>query len=78
MSTALMRAQPEPRSVPVAYLMWLPVFFGFAGIHRFYAGRWASGLLWLFTGGLCGVGQFIDLVFIPRMIQDHNKGRDVW
>jgi len=62
----------------MAYLMWLPMFLGFAGIHRFYAGRWASGLLWLATGGLCGVGQIIDLVFIPRMVQDYNQGRDVW
>lgn len=78
MSTALARRQRDTRELPVAYLMWLPIFFGFAGIHRFYAGRWVSGLLWLATGGLCGVGQLIDLVFIPRMIEDYNEGRHVW
>jgi TM2 domain-containing membrane protein YozV len=48
------------------------------GLHRLYAGRWLSGIVWLLTGGLCFVGQFIDLFFIPRMIEDHNAGKDVW
>ena len=77
MSTSLTTTRSD-RSVGWAYAMWLACFFGFFGIHRFYSGRWISGLVWLFTGGLCGVGQFIDLVFIPRMIEDHNLGRDVW
>ena len=68
----------DRRSVGWAYLLWLPSFVGLFGVHRFYAGRWASGLLWFFTGGLCGIGQLVDLLFIPRMIEDHNTGRDVW
>ena len=32
------------KSVMVAYLLWCLVFLGFAGIHRFYAGKWVSGL----------------------------------
>ncbi len=75
MSTALVR---DKRSIGVGYLLWLACFFGVFGIHRFYAGRWISGLIWLFTGGLCGVGQLVDLVFMPRMIEDINTGRDVW
>jgi len=66
------------RNVVAAYVLWLPFFFGLSGLHRLYAGRWVSGLIWLFTGGLCGVGQIIDLLFIPRMIEDHNHGRKVW
>ena len=76
MSDALTRR--DGRSVALAYLLWLPFFFGVAGLHRFYAGRWLSGLIWLFTGGLCGVGQVIDLLFMSRMISDYNGGRDVW
>ena len=56
----------------------MPYLFGVSGLHRFYTGRWVSGLIWLFTGGLCGVGQVIDLIFIPRMVDDHNDGRPVW
>lgn len=76
MSYALERR--APRSAGWAYLLWLPGLLGIHGLHRFYAGRWVSGLLWLFTLGFCGVGQVIDLIFIPRMIEDHNDGRDVW
>jgi|APSaa5957512622_1039677.scaffolds.fasta_scaffold151723_2 TM2 domain-containing membrane protein YozV len=68
----------DQRSVGWAYALWLPYFFGIAGLHRFYSGRYISGTIWLLTVGLCGVGQFIDLFFIPRMIEDHNHGRDVW
>lgn len=75
MSTQLVR---QERSVGVGYLLWLACFFGAFGIHRFYAGRWVSGLIWFFTGGLCGIGQLVDLVFMPRMIEDINTGRDVW
>ena len=36
----------EPRSLLIAYLLWF--FLGVLGIHRFYLGRWVSGLIWLF------------------------------
>ena len=69
---------PRPqRSVPLAYLLWLPPF-GMMGLHRFYTGRWLSGLLWLVTGAFCGVGLLVDFWFVPRMVEDHNDGRTVW
>lgn len=76
MSYALERR--DRRTVTAAYLLWVPCLFGVSGLHRFYTGRWVSGLIWLFTGGLCGIGQVIDLIFIPRMVEDHNDGRPVW
>lgn len=39
-------------------------FLGYLGIHRFYAGKIGTGLVWLFTGGLCGVGAIIDFIII--------------
>lgn len=39
-------------------------FIGLGGIHRFYAGRILTGLLWLCTGGLFGIGTIIDLIII--------------
>jgi TM2 domain-containing membrane protein YozV len=60
------------KSAVVAYLLWCLVCFGFAGIRRFYAGKWVSGLIWLFTGGLLLLGQAIDLVLIPGMIREAN------
>jgi len=39
-------------------------FIGLGGIHRFYVGRPLSGLIWLCTGGLCGIGTVYDLIMI--------------
>ena len=52
-----------------AYLLWFLGIFGLLGLHRFYLGRHWTGLLWLVTGGLCGLGALIDLVLIPSMVQ---------
>lgn len=68
----------DRREVGWGYLLWFSWMFGVCGVHRLYAGRWVTGLLWLATGGLCGVGQMIDLFFIPRMVEDFNGGREVW
>ncbi|MBN2800485.1 MAG: TM2 domain-containing protein [Deltaproteobacteria bacterium] len=68
----------QDQQVLIAYALMLPAFLGVFGLHRFYAGRWISGLIWLATGGLCGVGQIIDIFFVPRMIEDKNEGRKVW
>jgi TM2 domain-containing membrane protein YozV len=51
----------------VAYALWLPCLFGICGLHRFYLGKPVSGFLWLFTFGLLGFGQLIDLLLIPSM-----------
>lgn len=40
------------------------IFFGGLGIHKFYLGKVGMGLLYLFTGGLFGIGWFIDVVLL--------------
>ena len=62
------------RDTLLAYVLWFGTFFGLCGLHRFYMGRWVSGLIWLCTGGLCFVGQLVDLVMMPRMLEDSNRG----
>lgn len=45
-----------------AFLLCL--FLGWAGAHRFYVGKAGSAFLWLFTGGLGGIGWFLDSIVI--------------
>lgn len=58
------------KSKGVAYLLWF--FLGWAGVHRMYCGKWVSGLIWLFTFGLLGVGWFIDLFLTSGMVDMAN------
>lgn len=42
-------------------LSWvLLTFLGLLGIHRFYMGKWISGIIYLLTGGICGLGIIYD------------------
>lgn len=39
-------------------------FLGGLGVHRFLKGYTLSGILWLCTVGLFGVGVIIDVIYI--------------
>ena len=39
-------------------------FFGGLGVHRFMAGKIGTGILWLCTGGLFGIGWLVDFIMI--------------
>ncbi len=54
----------------IGYLFWI---FGFTGAHRFYYGRPVTGLIWLCTAGLLGIGWIIDAFLIPGMNADANR-----
>ncbi len=42
----------------------LCLFLGIFGAHYFYTGRIGMGILYLFTGGLVGIGWIIDMIRI--------------
>ena len=54
------------------YLLWCGCFGLLFGLHRFYVGKWATGLLWMFTGGLGGFGQLYDLITMKKLVRDAN------
>ena len=39
-------------------------FLGILGVHRFVVGKIGTGLLYLFTGGLAGIGVIVDFIMI--------------
>lgn len=65
------------KSIFVTYLLWLLGGFGFLGLHRFYLGKWFSGLIWLFTFGLFGIGAIVDVFLIPGQVKIENLTRQL-
>lgn len=57
----------------IAYMLWAACFLGVCGLQRLYCGKIGTGLLYLFTFGIFGVGQLIDLFTIPSMVEDANN-----
>jgi TM2 domain-containing membrane protein YozV len=55
-----------------AYVTWCLCLLGFCGGQRFYTGNAGIGLVYLFTFGLFGIGQVLDLVLIPDMVDKRN------
>jgi TM2 domain-containing membrane protein YozV len=72
-----MDAKADRRYVPgrIDYnLAWLLlVFLGPLGIHRFYMGKIVTGILWLLTGGLIGIGWLYDLWTLNEQVSEVNQ-----
>jgi len=65
--------QAPARSRMTALLLCL--FLGALGAHRFYTGKTGTGILWLVTGGLCGIGYIYDLLMIALGKFTDQQGR---
>jgi len=62
----------DMRKLSLSYFFAALGFMGAAGIHRFYLGKPVTGLLYLFTGGLFGIGTVIDLIRMPTLVNLSN------
>ena len=63
----------KPKSTLMAYALSLLGFTGLAGIHRFYLGKPITGILWLLTGGVFGVGTIYDLITMDQQVSEANS-----
>jgi TM2 domain-containing membrane protein YozV len=71
------RADRRYRAGRIDYsIAWLlQTFLGLFGVHRFYMGKWLTGLLWLFTGGVFLLGWLYDYWTLNGQIDELNRGR---
>lgn len=51
----------------------LLTFLGLFGIHRFYMGKIITGIIYLFTGGLFGIGWIYDFWTLNSQISEINQ-----
>lgn len=51
----------------------LLAFLGLFGIHRFYMGKWITGIVYLLTLGLLGVGLLYDFFTLNGQVNELNS-----
>lgn len=66
---------PGPNDYTVAWL--LLTFLGVFGVHRFYLGKWGTGIVFLLTGGLLGLGLLYDLWTLNGQVSEVNRRHGV-
>ena len=66
-----LRFETGPTDYNICWI--LLVFLGPLGIHRFYMGKWISGIIYLLTGGLFLLGVLYDFWTLNDQISEVNR-----
>lgn len=56
----------------------LAAILGGLGVHRFYVGKVKTGILYLLTGGLFGIGYLIDLIMVVCGAFTDKEGKIIY
>ena len=51
----------------------LLTFLGLIGVHRMYLGKWVTGIIYLLTGGIFGLGYLYDFWTINEQVSELNS-----
>jgi TM2 domain-containing membrane protein YozV len=62
----------KSKSTGTAYLFMLFYLIGLGGFNRFYLGKVGSGIIFLLTFGLFGIGLIYDLFTTPSQVKMVN------
>jgi TM2 domain-containing membrane protein YozV/predicted transcriptional regulator len=65
-------------STGIAYLLWLFSIGGWFGLHRLYLGKIPTGILWMCTAGLGGIGSIYDLLTLPSQVREANVKKAIY
>jgi TM2 domain-containing membrane protein YozV len=68
MSISSQNNEDERKYASIAYLLWGLGFFGVCGLQRMYVGQYRLGTAMLFTLGFLGIGQLMDSIIIPELV----------
>jgi TM2 domain-containing membrane protein YozV len=64
-----------PTDYSVAWI--LLTFLGVFGVHRFYLGKWGTGILYLLTLGIFGLGLIYDFWTLNSQVSELNLSKQV-
>ena len=65
--------RPGPKNYTVAWV--LLTFLGIFGLHRFYLGKWVTGVIYLLTGGVFLLGVLYDYWTLNGQVDAINGQR---
>ena len=68
-----LRFEAGPLDYSVAWL--LLAFLGLFGVHRMYMGKWLTGIIYLLTVGLAGLGYLYDYWTLNDQLSMLNRAR---